>query len=78
LTGLGIITLGILIALGLEQMIAAHRAKLAAEAVAGFRRELADWDIAGATQALNGGLRCPAGVPRAGTRPAERAVGEGV
>ena len=37
------ITLGILIALGLEQIVAAHhRAKLAAEAVAGFRHELAD------------------------------------
>jgi hypothetical protein len=43
LTHLGIITLGILIALALEQLVEAHhRTKLAAEAVAGFRRELAD------------------------------------
>ena len=40
---LGIVTLGILIALGLEELAAAHhRSKLAREAVAGFRRELAD------------------------------------
>ena len=42
-THLGVITLGILIALGLEQCVAArHRASLAAEAIAGFRRELTD------------------------------------
>jgi hypothetical protein len=40
---LGIVTLGILIALGLEELAAAHhRSKVAREAVAGFRRELAD------------------------------------
>jgi hypothetical protein len=38
---LGIVTLGILIALGLEQLVEAHhRAKIAAEAVAGFQREI--------------------------------------
>jgi hypothetical protein len=43
LTHLGIVTLGILIALGLEQLVAAHQGSLVArEAVAGFRRELAD------------------------------------
>jgi hypothetical protein len=42
LINLGIITLGILIALGLDQLVEArHRAKTAAEAVASFRRELA-------------------------------------
>lgn len=40
---IGIVTIGILIALGLEQVVeAVHRAHLAAEAVDGFRRELAD------------------------------------
>jgi hypothetical protein len=40
---LGIITLGILIALGLEQLIEAHhRAKIGREAVTGIRRELAE------------------------------------
>jgi hypothetical protein len=43
LTHLGIVTLGILIALGLEQLVATHeRSKVAREAIAGFRRELAD------------------------------------
>ena len=38
-----IVTIGILIALGLEQLVEAHhRHRLAEEAVAGFRRELAD------------------------------------
>lgn len=38
---IGIVTLGILIALGLEQLVEAHhRAHLAHEAVEGFRREL--------------------------------------
>lgn len=38
---IGVVTLGILIALGLEQMVEAHRrANLAKIAVAGFRREL--------------------------------------
>ena len=40
---LGIVTLGILIALGLEQLVEMHhRAVIAREAVAGFRREIAD------------------------------------
>jgi hypothetical protein len=39
---LGVVTLGILIALGLEQLVEAHhRASLAKIAVAGFRKELA-------------------------------------
>jgi hypothetical protein len=43
LVHLGIVTLGILIALGLEQLVEAHhRAKIAREAVTGFRRELTD------------------------------------
>jgi hypothetical protein len=43
LTHLGIVTLGILIALGLEALVdALHHRKLAAEAVDGFRHELAD------------------------------------
>jgi hypothetical protein len=43
LVHLGIVTLGILIALGLEQLVEAHhRAKIAAEAVAGFRHEIGD------------------------------------
>jgi len=38
---IGVVTLGILIALGLEQLVEAHhRANLAKIAVAGFRREL--------------------------------------
>ena len=38
-----IVTIGILIALGLEQIVESrHRARIAAEAVAGFQRELAD------------------------------------
>jgi hypothetical protein len=42
LVHLGIVTLGILIALGLEQLVEAHhRANLAKIAVAGFRKELA-------------------------------------
>jgi hypothetical protein len=42
LVHLGIVTLGILIALGLEQLVEAHhRAHLAKIAVAGFRKELA-------------------------------------
>jgi hypothetical protein len=40
---LGIVTLGILIALGLEQIVEAHhRAKIGQDSVAGFRRELAE------------------------------------
>jgi hypothetical protein len=40
---LGIVTLGILIALGLEQMVEIHqRSKIAAEALAGFRKEIVD------------------------------------
>lgn len=40
---LGIVTLGILIALGLEQVVETHqRSKVAAEALAGFRQEIAD------------------------------------
>jgi len=43
LVHLGIVTLGILIALGLEQLVEAHhRSKIAAEAVAGFHREISD------------------------------------
>jgi hypothetical protein len=43
LSHLGIVTLGILIALGLEQLVEAHhQRRLATEAVAAFRRELAD------------------------------------
>jgi hypothetical protein len=43
LTHLGIVTLGILIALGFEALVDAHHhRKLAAEAVDGFRHELAD------------------------------------
>jgi hypothetical protein len=43
LVHLGIVTLGILIALGLEQWVEAHhRSKIAAEAVAGFHREISD------------------------------------
>jgi hypothetical protein len=39
---IGVVTLGILIALGLEQLVEAHhRAQLAKVAVAGFRKELA-------------------------------------
>jgi hypothetical protein len=39
---IGVVTLGILIALGLEQLVEAHhRANLAKIAVAGFRKELA-------------------------------------
>jgi len=39
---IGVVTLGILIALGLEQLVESHhRAHLAEVAVAGFRRELA-------------------------------------
>src|ERR1700733_8328953 len=39
---IGVVTLGILIALGLEQLVEAHhRANLAKIAVSGFRRELA-------------------------------------
>jgi hypothetical protein len=39
---IGVVTLGILIALGLEQLVEArHRANLAKTAVAGFRKELA-------------------------------------
>ena len=38
---IGVVTLGILIALGLEQLVEAHhRANLAKIAVAGFRKEL--------------------------------------
>jgi hypothetical protein len=40
---LGIVTVGILIALGLEQLVEAHhRAKIARVAVQGFRREITD------------------------------------
>jgi hypothetical protein len=40
---LGIVTLGILIALGLGQLVETHqRSKIAAEALAGFRREITD------------------------------------
>jgi hypothetical protein len=40
---LGIVTLGILIALGLEQLVEAHhRAKIGRESAEGFRRELTD------------------------------------
>jgi len=40
---IGVVTIGILIALGLEQVVEArHRARIAAEAVAGFQREIAD------------------------------------
>jgi len=43
LTHIGIVTLGILIALGLEQLVDSHhRATQAREAVAAFRRELQD------------------------------------
>jgi hypothetical protein len=43
LVHLGIVTLGILIALGLEQVVETHqRSKIAAEALAGFRKEIAD------------------------------------
>jgi hypothetical protein len=43
LTHLGIVTLGILIALGLEAVVEAHQRKaLAAEAIEGFRHELTD------------------------------------
>jgi predicted RNA-binding Zn ribbon-like protein len=43
LTHLSIVTLGILIALGLEQLVTAHhRATLAAQAVTSFRRELTE------------------------------------
>jgi hypothetical protein len=43
LVHLGIVTLGILIALGLEQVVETHqRSKVAAEALAGFRQEIAD------------------------------------
>jgi hypothetical protein len=43
LVHLGIVTLGILIALGLEQLVEAHhRSKIAAEAVAGFHREIGE------------------------------------
>jgi hypothetical protein len=42
LVHIGVVTLGILIALGLEQLVEAHhRATLARTAVAGFRKELA-------------------------------------
>src|SRR5258705_482350 len=41
LVHIGVVTMGILIALGLEQIVEAHhRASLAKIAVAGFRREL--------------------------------------
>jgi hypothetical protein len=43
LVHLGIVTLGILIALGLEQVVENHqRSKVAAEALAAFRKEIAD------------------------------------
>jgi DNA-directed RNA polymerase subunit F len=43
LVHIGIVTIGILIALGLEQLVEArHHARLAAEALDSFRRELAD------------------------------------
>jgi hypothetical protein len=43
LVHVGIVTIGILIALGLEQLVEArHHARLATEALASFRRELAD------------------------------------
>ena len=43
LVHLGIVTLGILIALGLEQVVETHqRSKIAAEALGGFRQEIAD------------------------------------
>jgi hypothetical protein len=43
LVHLGIVTLGILIALGLEQVVETHqRSKIAAEALAAFRKEIAD------------------------------------
>ncbi len=43
LVHLGIVTLGILIALGLEQLVESHhRSRIARETVAGFRRELSD------------------------------------
>jgi hypothetical protein len=49
---IGIVTLGILIALGLEQLVEAHhRAHLAHEAVDGFRRELTS-DIADLKEVL--------------------------
>jgi hypothetical protein len=59
LVHIGIVTLGILIALGLEQFIEArHRAKIAAEAATGIRHELAD-DMAQVQEVLTAipGLR---------------------
>jgi hypothetical protein len=42
LVHIGVVTLGILIALGLEQLVEAHhRSQLAKTAVTGFRKELA-------------------------------------